>query len=402
MTAQVLAPKERKIAQRRIALTGNHAVALAVKMCRPEVVAAYPITPQTQVVEKLAEYVNNGELAAEYITAESEHSAISAVIGASAAGARVFTETASQGLFHMYENLPIAVGLRLPIVMGVAARTMSAPINVWGEYSDVMAMRELGWIIYIAQTAQEAFDTIIQAYRVAEDSRVHLPVLVAYDGFWTSHVLQPLDVPEDEEDVIRFAPITRNWVKLDVDNPAQLGAVGTPEWYWEIRWQAVEALRSSVKVIEEVDAEFGKWFGRSYGLATPYRLEDAELAIVTYGSIFGMVKKVVDKLRSEGVRAGALRLRVIRPWPGDLLRELLGHVDKVAVIDRAINHGGPLYGPMAVEIAATLARPVYNVLATIGMRAIDSDMIYEAAVKIYKGLWAPNQPYTVGLRGGYE
>jgi len=402
MTAQAVIPRERRAAQRRIALTGNHAVALAVKMARAEVIAAYPITPQTPVVEKLAEYVNNGELDAEYIPVESEHSAMSAVIGASAMGARTFTETASQGLFHMYENLPIAVGLRLPIVMGIAARTPSAPINVWGDYGDVMAMRELGWIIYIVQSAQEAFDTIIQAYRVAEDARVHLPVAVAYDGFWTSHVLQPLDVPEDEEEVVKFAPITRSWVKLDVDNPAQLGAVGTPEWYWEIRWQAVEALRESIKVIEEVDSEYGRWFGRSYGLAVPYRLEDAEVAIVTYGSIFGLVKKAVDRLRSEGVKAGALRLRVIRPWPADLLRKLLGHVDKVAVIDRAINHGGPLQGPMAVEVAATLHKPVYNVLATIGMRAIDSDMIYEAGWKILKGLWAPVQTYTLGLRGGYE
>ncbi|MGB9704175.1 MAG: ferredoxin oxidoreductase, partial [Pyrobaculum sp.] len=209
MTAQVVAPKERKVAQKRIALTGNHAVALAVKMARVEVIAAYPITPQTPVVERLAEYVNNGELDAEYIPVESEHSAISAVIGASAMGARTFTETSSQGLFYMYENLPIAVGLRLPVVMGMAVRAISAPINVWGDYSDVMAMRELGWIIYVTQSAQEAFDTVIQAYRVAEDSRVHLPAVVAYDGFWTSHVLQPLDVPEDEEEVVRYAPITR-------------------------------------------------------------------------------------------------------------------------------------------------------------------------------------------------
>lgn len=402
MTAQALVPREKKIAQKRIALTGNHAVALAVKMCRPDVIAAYPITPQTPVVEKLAEYVNNGELDAEYIPVESEHSAMSAVIGASAMGARTFTETSSQGLMHMYENLPIAVGLRLPIVMGVAARTISAPINVWGDYSDVMTMRELGWIIYIVQNAQEAFDTIIQAYRVAEDQRVHLPAVVAYDGFWTSHVLQPLDVPEDEEDVMRFAPITRSWVKLDVDNPLQLGAVGTPEWYWEIRWQAVEALRESLKVIEEIDREFDKWFGRSYGLFDTYRLEDAELAIVTYGSIYGLVKKVVDRLREGGVKAGALRLRVIRPWPGDKLRKALDDIEKVFVIDRAINHGGPLIGPMATEVAATLQRPVYNALATIGMRAIDSDMIYEAAVKVAKGLWAPNQTYTIGLRGGYE
>jgi len=402
MTAQALVPVEKKIAQRRIALTGNHAVALAVKMCRPEVIAAYPITPQTPVVEKLAEYTNNGELDAEFIPVESEHSAMSAVIGASAMGARTFTETSSQGLAHMYENLPIAVGLRLPIVMGMAVRTYSAPINVWGDYSDVMSMRELGWIIYIAQNAQEAFDTVIQAYRVAEDSRVHLPAVVAYDGFWTSHVLQPLDVPEDEEEVMRFAPITRTWVRLDVDNPAQLGAVGTPEWYWEIRWQAVEALRESQKVIEEVDAEFGKWFGRRYGLFHTYRTEDAEFVIVTYGSIYGLVKKVVNRLRQEGVRAGALRLRVIRPWPGEMLKKALDGVDKVFVIDRTINHGAYLQGPMAMEIAATLQRPIYSALATIGMRAVDSDMIYEAAIKVLKGFWAPNQTYTIGLRGGYE
>ncbi|MEM0479522.1 MAG: ferredoxin oxidoreductase, partial [Pyrobaculum sp.] len=177
MTIQLPIQKEEVVKQKRIALTGNHAVALAVKMARAEVIAAYPITPQTPVVEKLAEYVNNGELDAEFIPVESEHSAMSAVIGASAMGARTFTETSSQGLAHMYENLPIAVGMRLPIVMGMAVRTYSAPINVWGDYSDVMSMRELGWIIYIAQTAQEAFDTVIQAYRVAEDSRVHLPVV---------------------------------------------------------------------------------------------------------------------------------------------------------------------------------------------------------------------------------
>jgi pyruvate ferredoxin oxidoreductase alpha subunit len=353
-------------------------------------------------VEKLAEYVNNGELDAEYIPVESEHSAMSAVIGASAAGARTFTETSSQGLGHMYENLPIAVGMRLPIVMGMAVRTYSAPINVWGDYSDVMSMRELGWIIYAAQNAQEAFDTIIQAYRVAEDSRVHLPVVVAYDGFWTSHVLQPLDVPEDEEEVIKFAPITRTWVKLDVDYPTGLGAVGTPEWYWEIRWQAAEALRGSLKVIEEVDGEYGRRFGRRYGLFSTYRTEDAEMIIVTYGSVYGLAKKVVDRLRGEGVKAGALRLRVIRPWPGDLLRKALEGADKVLVLDRTINHGAYLQGPMAMEVAATVQRPVYSALATIGMRAIDSDMIYEAALKVWKGLWAPNQTYTIGLRGGYE
>ncbi len=394
--------RERQIEQKRIALTGNHAVALAVKMARPEVIAAYPITPQTPVVERLAEYVNNGELDAEFIPVESEHSAMSAVIGASAAGARTFTETSSQGLGHMYENLPIAVGMRLPIVMGVAARTYSAPINVWGDYGDVMSMRELGWIIYIAQTAQEAFDTVVQAYRVAEDARVHLPVVVAYDGFWTSHVLQPLDVPADEEEVLKFAPITRNWVRLDVDNPTQLGAVGTPEWYWEIRWQAVEALRNSAKVIEEVDVEYGRRFGRSYGLVTRYMLEDAEVAVVAYGSIFGLVKKAVDRLRKEGIRAGALRLRVIRPWPTWHLQKYLSHVEKVLVIDRSINHGGPQLGPMAVEVGATLGRVIHCALATVGMRAIDSDMIYEAALKTHKGLWVAGETYTVGLRGGYE
>ncbi|MBP1449176.1 MAG: ferredoxin oxidoreductase, partial [Thermoproteus sp.] len=298
--------------QRRIALTGNHAAALAAKMAKVEVIAAYPITPQTPVVERLAEYVNNGELDAEFIPVEGEHSALSAVVGASAAGARVFTATSSQGLGFMYEILPIAVGLRLPIVMAIATRAYSAPINVWGDHSDVMSMRELGWIIYMASNVQEVFDTVIQAYKVAEDRRVHLPAVVAYDGFWISHVLQPLEVPEDEELVMKYAPITRSWRVLDVDSPASVGAVGTPEWYFEIRWQAYKALEESLEVIEGADEEYGKLFGRSYGLGSAYMAEDADVAILTYGAIYGTARRAVDELRRRGIRAGAVKLRLLR------------------------------------------------------------------------------------------
>ncbi|CCC80888.1 transketolase C-terminal domain-containing protein [Thermoproteus tenax] len=387
-----------RVKQRRIALTGNHAVALAAKMAKVEVIAAYPITPQTPAVERLAEFVNNGELDAEYIPVEGEHSALSAVLGASAAGARVFTATSSQGLGFMYEILPIAVGLRLPIVMGIATRAYSAPINVWGDYSDVMSMRELGWIIYMVSNVQEAFDTTIQAYRVGEDSSVHLPVVVAYDGFWISHVLQPLDVPEDEEAVIKYAPITRTWKKLDVDNPASLGAVGTPEWYFEIRYAAYKALEESIKVVEQADIEYGKMFGRSYGFGSTYRLEDADVAIVTYGSIYGLAKMAADALRQQGIRAGAMKLRLLRPWPTDFIKRSLEGVEKVFVVDRAFNHGG-LVGPVATEVAATLARPVYNAYATIGMRATDSRAIAAAAERVAKGEVQPMRPFNIGLRG---
>ncbi len=387
-----------KVRQKRIALTGNHAVALAAKMARVEVIAAYPITPQTPAVERLAEFVNNGELDAEYIPVEGEHSALSAVVGASAMGARVFTATSSQGLGFMYEILPIAVGLRLPVVMGIATRAYSAPINVWGDYSDVMSMRELGWIIYMVSNVQEAFDTTIQAFRVGEDPSVHLPVAVAYDGFWISHVLQPLEVPEDEEDVMRYAPITRSWRKLDVDNPASLGAVGTPEWYFEIRYAAYKALEDSIKVVLEADALYGKMFGRSYGLGSGYKLEDADVAIVTYGSIYGLARKAVDALRAEGIRAGALKIRLLRPWPADFLRRRLDGVDKVVVVDRAFNHGG-LVGPVATELAATLARPIYSAYATIGMRATDSAALKKAAERVAKGEVEPMRPFNIGLRG---
>jgi pyruvate ferredoxin oxidoreductase alpha subunit len=395
MTVQLELGKAR---QRRIALTGNHAVALAAKMARVEVVAAYPITPQTPAVEKLAEYVNNGELDAEYIPVEGEHSALSAVVGASAMGARVFTATSSQGLGFMYEILPIAVGLRLPIVMGIATRAYSAPINVWGDYSDVMSMRELGWIIYMVSNVQEAFDTVIQAYRVGEDPSVHLPVAVAYDGFWISHVLQPLEVPEDEEDVMRYAPITRSWKKLDVDSPASLGAVGTPEWYFEMRYAAYKALEDSIKAVAEADAQYGRLFGRSYGFGSAYKLEDADVAIVTYGSIYGLARRAADALRAEGIRAGALKIRLLRPWPADFLRKSLDGVEKVLVVDRAFNHGGIL-GPVATELAATLTRPVYNAYATIGMRATDSTALRKAAERVAKGEAEPMRPFYIGLRG---
>ncbi|MFB6491099.1 MAG: transketolase C-terminal domain-containing protein [Thermoproteus sp. AZ2] len=395
MTAEL----QTAVKQRRIALTGNHAVALAAKMAKVEVVAAYPITPQTPAVERLAEFVNNGELDAEFIPVEGEHSALSAVVGASAAGARVFTATSSQGLGFMYEILPIAVGLRLPIVMGVATRAYSAPINVWGDHSDIMSMRELGWIIYLVSNVQEAFDTVIQAYRVAEDPAVHLPAAVAYDGFWISHTLQPLEVPEDEEAVLKYAPITRSWRQLDVDRPASVGAVGTPEWYFEIRWQAYKALEDSVKVVEAADREYGKLFGRSYGFGSTYRAEDADLIILTYGSIYGVVKKAVDALRERGVRAGAAKLRVLRPWPRDFIRRALGGAGKVLVIDRALNHGG-VAGPVATEVAATLAEPVYTAYATIGMRTIDSRGVARAAERVLSGEVRAMEPFTIGLRGG--
>jgi pyruvate ferredoxin oxidoreductase, alpha subunit (EC 1.2.7.1) len=250
-------------AKAALALTSNYAVAYAVKAADVDVVAVYPITPQTTIVEKIAEFVDDGELNADLIHVESEHSAMSAVVGAAAAGARVFTATSSQGLELMHEVLHIASGLRLPVVMAVPARAISAPISIHGDYSDVMNTRDTGWITYIASSAQEVYDTVIQAYKVAETAL--LPVMVSYDGFLMSHTTEPVEL-NDEEAVRRFLPRRERPNVLRPEKPITMGAFAMPDWYYEIKYQVQEALASSLKTIEEVDAEYGKAFGRSYGI----------------------------------------------------------------------------------------------------------------------------------------
>jgi pyruvate ferredoxin oxidoreductase alpha subunit len=386
-------------AKAALALTSNYAVAYAVKAADVDVVAVYPITPQTTIVEKIAEFVDDGELNADLIHVESEHSALSAVVGAAAAGARVFTATSSQGLELMHEVLHIASGLRLPVVMAVPARAISAPISIHGDYSDVMNTRDTGWITYIASSAQEVYDTVIQAYKVAETAL--LPVMVSYDGFLMSHTTEPVEL-NDEEAVRRFLPRRERPNVLRPEKPITMGAFAMPDWYYEIKYQVQEALASSLKTIEEVDAEYGKAFGRSYGIIQTYRMEDADYAVIAYGgAAFGNAHEAVDVARKKGIRAGAIRLRVWRPFPADRLLKQLAGVKAFAVIDRAIAFGSPGGGPVFIDVATALYMggmdvPGLSVIHGIGQRS----MYVEDFVKIFEMLkdGERNKVVYMGLR----
>ncbi len=389
----------------RMALSTNYAVAYAVKMVDVDVIAAYPITPQTHVVEKLAEFIANGELNAEMIHVESEHSALSAVIGAAAIGARTFTATSAQGLEFMHEITHIASGMRLPIVMSVATRALSAPISIWCDYSDVMNVRDASWIIYFTSRAQETFDTIIQAYKVAENEKVLLPVMVAYDGFITSHTYEPVDLP-DEEEVRKFVPKKVTWYTLNPKKPVTMGPVGPPDWYYEFKYQQVVAFENSLPVIKQVNDEFAKWFGRKYDVIELYMMDDAEIALVSYGSVVGTIRETIDELRKEGIKVGLLNLRLFRPFPVEDIKKYLSKVPIVGILDRAISYGAPYGGPAYTDIASVFyherERPMLvNFIIGIGQRTILPDDIKFIAKKLKEYLerkHVPHKPIFVGVR----
>lgn len=367
----------------RIPLTSNYAAAYAAKDADVDVVAAYPITPQTPVVEKIAEFVADGEFDAEIVHVESEHSALSACIGASAVGARTFTATSAQGLEYMHELLFIASGLRLPIVMAIAARALSAPINIWCDYSDVMATRDASWITVIASTAQEVYDSIIQMYRVSEDPDVLLPAMVAYDGFLMSHTYEPVYVAKYKEPILEYAP--KNYSKryrLDPDVPVSMGAVGDPNWYYEFKYQQVVAMRNAYEVVKRADEEFGKRFGRRYGLIESYNLDNSDIALLTYGGIYGTVREAIDILKSKGINVGAIKLRVIRPFPYNELLEIAKNIKHLLILDRAVSFGGTMEGIMATEILAlfrlrSVDVNIYNYIVGLGQRTVTEQDIIE-------------------------
>ncbi|MEM1994386.1 MAG: hypothetical protein QXW32_02750 [Nitrososphaerales archaeon] len=359
---------------KRIAIECAHAASLAVKLANVDVIAAYPITPQTHIVERLAEYVANGELDAEYINVESEHSAMSACIGASAAGARVYTSTAGQGLALMHEMLFIAAGNRLPIVMGVANRSLSPNLNIWGDQSDMMASRDCGWIQIYAENAQEVFDHTLQAFKIAEDERVLLPVAVCFDGFHVTHVIEPL-ITLDQEEVDRFLPKHRKAVyKLTPDQPSTWGPVAGPDIQTELKVQNEWALNSSKDVILEVWREFGDLFGRYYAPLETYKVEDADAVILILGGFAGTGRVAIDKMREEGKKIGLVKLRLYRPFPIQEVKDLLTRVKAVAVVDRAISAGGlggPVYGDIRNILYDEEHRPkVLSFIAGLGGRDI--------------------------------
>lgn len=389
----------------RLALTTNYAVAHAAKDSDVDVVAAYPITPSTPAAEKLAEFVANGEMDAEYIHVESEHSAASALVGASAVGARAFTVTASQGLIYMSEVLYIASGLRLPIVLGVASRALSAPLSIWGDMHDIAPLRDAGLITYFVSSAQEAYDTVIQAFKVAEDPRVHLPAIVDYDGFVLSHVTEPVETI-DKEEVLKYIPKKITWNTLNPKKPISMGTVGDPDWYYEFKYQQQVAMENALQVAEEADKEFGKMFGRSYGIVEAYRMDDADFAMLAYGAHAGTARVAVDKAREKGIKVGLIRLRLWRPFPSEHLKKLLEGVSVVGVLDRAMALGGPMQGPVALDVGTLIATRVPGVkLASFTIGIGQRDVRVEDLVKVAemldefaKGKEIPAKTIPIGLR----
>jgi pyruvate ferredoxin oxidoreductase alpha subunit len=338
--------------QEIMGLNGDEAVAYAVKQSDVDVVAAYPITPQTIIVEKYSEYVANGEVKTEFVCTESEHSAMAATLAASATGARTFTASASAGLALMHEMLTVASGSRAPIVMAVANRALSSPLNIHGDQSDSMAERDSGWIHIYVENAQEAYDSIIQAFKIAEDTGISLPVMVGLDGFTLSHTLERVDVLQDQ-DVQAFLgerkiPLVLTHegktvpYKLDTENPMTMGPIALQNYYFEFKRQQDEAMRLALNKIQEVNSEYATLSGRSYGngLIDQYKLDDAEIAVVCVGSTAGTLKVVIDGLRQEGIKAGLLRLRTFRPLPVEELRNALKNTKAIAVMDKSMSFGG--------------------------------------------------------------
>ncbi|MEW6523585.1 MAG: pyruvate ferredoxin oxidoreductase [Bacillota bacterium] len=330
----------------KMALTGNEAVALAMKQINPDVVAAYPITPQTDIVQYFSQFVADGEVDTVFVTVESEHSAMSATIGAAAAGARSMTATSSQGLALMFEMLYIAASFRLPIVMPVVNRALSAPVNIHCDHSDTMGARDSGWIQLYSENPQEAYDNTIQALLIAEHADVRLPVMVCQDGFITSHGLENLEVLEAQTVKDLIGEYRCEHSLLDVDRPVTIGALDLQDYYYEHRMQQVHAVTKVQYVVLEVAAKFQEITGRKYGLFETYRLDDADFAVVIMNSAAGTAKVAVDQLRVKGVKAGLLKPRMFRPFPAAEITGALGHLKAVAIMDRAesfANTGGPLY-----------------------------------------------------------
>ncbi|MDD5767692.1 MAG: pyruvate synthase subunit PorA [Methanothrix sp.] len=323
----------------RRVVEGSYAIADAVRCCSPDVVSVYPITPQTHIVEHLSEFVADGKLDCEYINVESEFSSLSSLIGASVAGARTYTSTTSQGLALMFEVLYNVSGMRLPIVMTTVNRSLSAPLSIWNDQQDSLGVRDSGWIQIYAENVQEAIDLTPMLYMISEDPQILTPSMVCMDGFILTHVYEPVDFL-DEEMVREFLPPYRPEHILDPENPKTFGAFADPSWFTEFKYLQYQAMERSREKIAEVTREFEEVFGRGYGgLIDTYAMDDAEIALVTMGSIVGTVKEAIDDLRSEGVKVGLVKIRSYRPFPGDELKRALKDASVIASIEKDISMG---------------------------------------------------------------
>lgn len=387
-----------------VGMTGDEAVAYAVKQSKVDIVAAYPITPQTIMVERFSKYVADGEVQTEYVCVESEHSAMSACVGASLTGARVFTASSSQGLALMHEMLYIASGLRCPIVMGVANRALSAPINIHGDHSDMMGSRDSGWIQIYAENGQEAYDWTIMAFKIAEDNSVQLPVSVNLDGFIITHCVEGVDVLQDAV-VNQFLQTRKPLFVLDPEKPITFGALCFTDYYFEFKRQQVEAMRNVGEVLDRVCKDYKGITGRNYNVLDAFGMEDAEAAIICLGSTAGTAREVARKLRAQGKKVGVVKLWLYRPFPTEEINAALRHVKALAVFDRAISFGAP-YGALCSDVVSALhtleeSPRIFNVVYGLGGRDIQPsaiEFVFNEALETARTGVVKEQTMFLGVR----
>lgn len=381
-------------------LTGNEAGAEAMRQIAPDVVAAYPITPQTELMHKFADYVADGKVPTELILVESEHSAMSACVGASAAGARVMTATSSQGMALMWEVLYIAAAMRLPIVMPLVNRALSAPINIHCDHSDSMGARDSGWIQLYCENCQEVYDNVIQAVKIAESKEVLLPMMVCYDGFILSHTVERVEVLEDHEVKGFVGEYVPQHPLLDVEHPVTYGPLDLQDYYFEHKRQEAEAMRNCKPVILKVAEKYEVLSGRKYGLFDEYFTQDAERIMVCLGSAAGTAKAAVDELRAVGEKVGLLKLRVFRPLPAEELVGALAHAKRIAVMDRAdgVNSiGGPVFSEIRAALYGQSSAKISNYIYGLGGRDIHIEMM-KSVFRDMKDEKYAEQAFYIGVR----
>ena len=388
-------------------LSGNEAAATAMKQINPDVVAAFPITPSTEIPQYFSTFVANGSVDTEFVAVESEHSAMSACIGAESAGARAMTATSANGLSLMWEMIYIASSLRLPIVLSLVNRAVSGPLNIHCDHSDAMGVRDSGWIMLFSENNQEAYDNTLMAHRIAENKNVRLPLMICQDGFITSHSIENIALESDEEVKKFVGEYHPEHYLLDDKNPIAVGPLDLQAFLFEHKAQQAEAMKAAKQVILEVSQDFEAWTGRHYGLFEEYRLDDAEMAIVCMNSTAGTTKAVVDRLRENGVKAGLLKIRVYRPFPGEEVANVLSHLKAVAVLDRAdsLNAvGGALFEDVTSCLyVANKHVPMVNYVYGIGGRDTtekDIESVYTDLTKIVNTGKVENPYRYLGLRKG--
>ena len=390
-------------------LSGNEATAIAMKQINPDVVAAFPITPSTEIPQYFSTFVSNGEVDTEFVAVESEHSAMSATIGAEAAGARAMTATSANGLSLMWEMIYIASSLRLPIVMALVNRAVSGPLNIHNDHSDAMGVRDAGWIMLFSENNQEAYDNMLMAHRIAEHKDVLLPVMICQDGFITSHSIENIQL-ESDEDVKKFVGEYKpEHYLLNDKEPIAIGPLDLQAYLFEHKAQQAEAMKNAKKVIKEVAKEFEKWTGRKYEFFEKYKLDDAEIAIVCMNSTAGTTKAVVDELREKGVKAGLLKLRMFRPFPAEEIAEALQGLKAVAILDKAdsLNSaGGALFEDVTSAMYVNKKQvPMVNYIYGIGGRdttTMQIESVYNDLQEIVKTGETGNPYRYLGLRKGEE